>query len=143
MVIRRALIVLSLMIALAITIGILAWSRFISSHVEREMVTSPVSDAPHVVELYTPWCPTCLKMKPIVEELTVRYAANGVHVEAIDVSQNENEVIADQYDVRAVPTLLFIDKSGQEVARLVGVQSKEQIERALLSAGLGSCKTEV
>jgi thioredoxin-like negative regulator of GroEL len=45
---------------------------------------------------------------------------------------DENPVTASQYGIRSIPTMLFF-KEGKLVERLVGAQSKEQIEKHLLS----------
>jgi thioredoxin 1 len=92
-----------------------------------------------MLELYTPWCPTCVKMKPVVEDLAARCAGNGVRIDTVDVSQDENERIAVQYGVRAVPTFLFLDENGVEAERLVGAQTAMDLRRGLKALGGTSC----
>jgi thiol-disulfide isomerase/thioredoxin len=92
-----------------------------------------------MLELYTPWCPTCVKMKSVVEELAARCAGNGVSIEAVDVSQSENERVAEQYGVSAVPTFLFLDENGVESGRLVGAQTATDLRRGLKALGGDSC----
>lgn len=99
--------------------------------------------APRVLELYTPWCPSCQRMRPLVDELAARCAGSGVRVEAVDVSREENERIAERYGVRAVPTFLFLDGAGREARRLVGAQSADQLRLGLEALGDGVCGTPV
>ena len=86
---------------------------------------------PRMVELYSPYCPACMKMKPVVEALVSQCDYRGVRLEMIDVSSEENERLMDHYRVRAVPTFLFLDEYGIEVARLVGSQTEQSLKQAL------------
>ena len=95
--------------------------------------------APRMLELYTPWCPACAEMKPVVDELAERCAGVGVRIDAVDVSREENERLAERYDVGSVPTFLFLDQSGSETSRLVGAQSAERLRRGLEELGDVSC----
>jgi thiol-disulfide isomerase/thioredoxin len=92
-----------------------------------------------MLELYTPWCPTCVKMKPVVEDLAARCAGNGVRIDTVDVSQDQNERIAQQYGVSAVPTFLFLDENGVESGRLVGAQTATDLGRGLKALAGASC----
>jgi thiol-disulfide isomerase/thioredoxin len=92
-----------------------------------------------MLELYTPWCPTCVKMKPVVEDLAVRCAGNGVRIDTVDVSQDQNERIAQQYGVSAVPTFLFLDENGVESGRLVGAQTATDLRRGIKALAGASC----
>lgn len=86
---------------------------------------------PMMVELYAEDCPSCQRMKPVVDELVEQCDQKGVRVEAIDVGRPENSHLVDRYRVVGVPTFLFIDEAGAEVARLVGEQTPETLRRAL------------
>ena len=66
-----------------------------------------------------PWCGPCQTLGPIIESLS-----GQIHYEKINVDENQDLSI--QYGVRNVPTLLLLE-NGEEVSRLVGVQSKEAI----------------
>ena len=105
----------------------------------RSVEASATDAAPRMLELYTPWCPTCVKMKPVVEDLAELCAGNGVRIDAVDVSQDENERIAKRYGVSAVPTFLFLDENGVEAGRLVGAQTAMDLRRGLKALGAISC----
>jgi thioredoxin 1 len=96
--------------------------------------------APRMLELYAPWCSMCASMKPVVEDLAARCAGKGVRIDAVDISRGDNEAIAEQFDVRSVPTFLFLDANGFETARLVGAQTAEDLRRGLETLGGVSCK---
>ena len=66
-----------------------------------------------------PWCGPCQTLGPIIESLS-----GQINYEKVNVDENQDLSI--QYGVRNVPTLLLLE-NGEEVSRLVGVQSKEAI----------------
>ena len=67
---------------------------------------------------------TCMRQGPIVEAL----AEEGYNVGKIDVDQEMG--LAQQFKVMSIPTLLIF-KGGQEVHRLVGLTSKEDLKKLL------------
>ncbi len=86
---------------------------------------------PRMVGLYSPYCAACMKMKPVVESLVSQCDYRGVRLEMVDVSSEGNERLLDHYRVQAVPTFLFLDEYGIEVARLVGSQTEQSLKQAL------------
>ena len=100
--------------------------------VEPEQAGEPVetegaAEAPALPKLYdfwATWCPPCREQKPIIEEMKKEYAG-VVDVIAIDV--DEDGELARQYEVRVIPTLVFIDAEGNEVERLTGLSSKDKL----------------
>ncbi len=98
----------------------------------REFTTSKAGKRlPAMVELYAKNCPICKGMKPIVEEIVSECHGNKVLVRAVDVSHGRNRALAKRYRLVGVPTFLFLDRDGNEVARLVGKQSRQSLRQAL------------
>ncbi|MBP3228698.1 MAG: thioredoxin [Bacteroidaceae bacterium] len=75
---------------------------------------------PVVVDFSATWCGPCRMVAPIVEELAQEYAGR-VEVVAVDV--DECEELAFKYQVRNIPTILFI-KDGEIVSKQVGAAQK-------------------
>ena len=72
-----------------------------------------------VKKFYATWCGPCKMLTPIMENVKGKFS--NVQFEDIDIdSQFET---AQKYFVRSVPTVI-IEKDGQEIERLVGVQSE-------------------
>ena len=105
---------------------------------ERETPADMMSNLPKMVELYTPTCPSCRAMEPLLEQLKEICQHRGVGVDMIDISKVENEHIADELDVIAVPTFIFLDQNGIETARLVGKQTELTLKAHLTDLG-GQC----
>ena len=80
-----------------------------------------------VVDFFATWCGPCKILAPTIEELAKK-ADNGVRIAKVDV--DENEELATNYDIQAVPTIIFF-KNAQEVNRITGVVSLEKIEEII------------
>ncbi|ESP87699.1 thioredoxin family protein [Candidatus Halobonum tyrrellensis] len=81
-------------------------------------------------DFYADWCGPCKTQDPILEELESDYP--DVNFEKVDV-ESEQEV-ANQYQVRSLPTLIVENDDGV-VDRFVGVTQREDLEAALADAG--------
>ena len=65
------------------------------------------------------WCAPCKTLSPIMDSLQ-----GQINFDKIDVDSNTD--LSAQYGVRGVPSLVLLE-NGEEIGRLVGVQSKESI----------------
>ena len=84
------------------------------------------SDKPVLVDFWAVWCGPCQMMAPILHEL----AAEMPDVQIGKVNVDEQMDLARQFRVVSIPTLIIF-KNGQEVQRMVGVTSKEELKDAL------------
>jgi thioredoxin 1 len=82
-------------------------------------------------DFYADWCGPCKTQDPILDELEEEYGEN-VTFEKIDVDEAED--VANEYQVRSIPTIVVENDDGV-VERFVGVTQREQLEAALESAG--------
>ena len=81
-------------------------------------------------DFYADWCGPCKTQDPILDELEEEYA--DVDFEKVDVDQEQE--IANQYQVRSLPTLVVENDDGV-IERFVGVTQREDIVAALQKAG--------
>lgn len=84
------------------------------------------SDKPVLVDFWAVWCGPCQMMAPILHELE----AEMPDVQIGKVNVDEQIDLARQFRVVSIPTLIIF-KNGQEVQRMVGVTSKEELKDAL------------
>lgn len=91
---------------------------------QAEVLDSPV---PVLVDFYGASCPPCQAMMPVVEKLA---ADLGDAVKIVKANVQENEALAVQYGIAAVPTFIVV-KNGQETGRLRGLQTKPALLEAL------------
>ena len=85
------------------------------------------NDVPVLVDFYATWCGPCQMLAPVVEEIA-QESDGSYKVCKVDVDQAPG--LVQQFRIMSVPTLAVL-VNGQEVRRLVGGQSKEQILAAL------------
>ena len=74
-----------------------------------------------LVDFWATWCPPCRIMGPVIEQVAAESGSIG-SVGKVDV--DENQSLAMRYQVQNIPTTIIF-KDGKEVARFVGVNSKE------------------
>ena len=82
-----------------------------------------VLDNKAVVDFWATWCGPCKMLAPTIEEIADEL--NGkIAVGKVDV--DENRELAVKYGVMSIPTVIYF-KNGEEVTRLIGVQSREKL----------------
>ncbi|MBM3230399.1 thioredoxin [Candidatus Pacearchaeota archaeon] len=80
-----------------------------------------------IIDFWAEWCGPCKIIGPEVEAAAKKLAGK---VSVGKVNVDEEQDLAQQYEVMSIPTLLFI-KNGQVVDRTVGaLESDEIIEKA-------------
>ncbi len=82
-----------------------------------------------LVDCWAPWCGPCRMIGPVIEELAQEFG-NRVLIGKLNV--DENPQVAQRYQIRSIPTLLFF-KNGQLSDTIVGAVSGQQIRQKLLS----------
>lgn len=81
------------------------------------------SDVPVLVDFYADWCGPCKMQGPIVHEVA---EGMGAKVKVGKLNVDENQDIAQKYQVMSIPTLLIF-KGGQVVETMIGVQTKDSL----------------
>ena len=82
------------------------------------------STTPVLVDFWAEWCGPCKAIAPILDELADEY---GGRVKIGKVNIDNDQMLAAQYAVRAVPTLLLFHK-GQVADQIVGLRSKRDLK---------------
>jgi thioredoxin 1 len=80
-------------------------------------------------DFYADWCGPCKTQDPILEELEEDWG--DVSFEKINVDEEQD--VANEYQVRSLPTLIVENDDGI-VERFVGVTQRDDLEDALQQA---------
>lgn len=119
--------------------GILAWQNNNLPLVTQS--TAPVADkvsmeeynkminsgAKVLIDYYAPWCAPCIKMKPMLEELSKEYEGK---VKIIRLDINENKQLAKQLNIVEIPVIKIFE-NGKETWNHNGFISKEELKKQL------------
>ena len=82
-------------------------------------------------DFYADWCGPCETQDPILEDIEADWG-DRFEVEKVDVDEAQD--VANEYQVRSLPTIVVENEDGI-VERFVGVTQREEIESALEAAG--------
>ncbi|MGX2982330.1 thioredoxin family protein [Helicobacter sp. 23-1045] len=85
-----------------------------------ENFQNEIKDGFVIADFYAPWCGDCVRIAPILAELESEYKVIKINIDA-------HEALAQNFEIRRIPTLIFF-KNGVEVGnRLVEPKSKKEI----------------
>lgn len=87
-------------------------------------------DTPVIVDFWATWCGPCKMIGSMLDTIQSKLSDSPMKIVAIE-SEEGNSTFG-QYKVQSVPTLVFI-KNGNEVDRLIGMKSANEIEKKILS----------
>ena len=93
---------------------------------EQEVIKS---DIPVLVDFWSPGCPPCLILGPIIEEIAKEFEGR---TKVGKLNAAENSETAQKYEIRGVPTLIIF-KHGKGIKRAIGLRPKEAVVNALNS----------
>jgi thiol:disulfide interchange protein DsbD len=96
--------------------------------------TAQAARRPAVIDFVADWCIPCHEMeRTTFSDADVRQQAERFAMLKADITREDEATtaLAEQYQVRGVPTVIFVDSSGTEVHRLVGYVAPDEMLAAM------------
>lgn len=83
-------------------------------------IQETVKEGVALVDFWAPWCGPCRMLAPAIDELAVEFENKA---KICKVNTEEQEQLTAQYQVRSIPTILFM-KDGEIVDQIIGATTK-------------------
>ena len=81
-----------------------------------------------IIKIGAVWCPGCLVMKKVWKSIMNDYP--NLDITYLDYDMNSNEV--NIYNPgKVLPIVIFLDKNNNELERLIGEKSEEDLRRTI------------
>lgn len=81
-----------------------------------------------LIDFYADWCMPCKALAPTIESLKEQYKNTDVIIEKVNIDDNPD--LAQKYNVRSIPTLVFVNEDS-EVFRMTGNQPKATLVKKI------------
>lgn len=86
-----------------------------------------LGERPALIDFYADWCGPCKMLAPVLETVSDKYSGR---VDVYKVNVDQEEEIASLFNIRSIPTLVFIPMNG-ELKITQGAVGQPQLEEAI------------
>lgn len=78
-----------------------------------------------LLDFYATWCPPCKQMIPVMEKMEEKYG-DRIVFKRVDV--NENEELANKYNVQSIPNIVILSPENEILDNVVGYRDAYQMD---------------
>lgn len=94
-----------------------------------------ISGRPRLLIFTAPWCPACIRMESeTYNQKAFQSAAKNVQVEKHNIDLPENYALSEQYQIKAIPTLILLNEKGEQIGRWLDYTKSEILAKEISSA---------
>ncbi len=90
----------------------------------KEKIIKKSKEIPIIVDFWAQWCPPCLILGPILEELEEESKDKFVLAK---INVDEAPEISKKYNIMSIPSVKMF-KQGKQIAEFIGALPKEQVK---------------
>ncbi|MDR2556093.1 MAG: thioredoxin [Bacteroidales bacterium] len=83
---------------------------------------------PCIVDFYATWCGPCKRLAPILDDLSWEYRDK---VKFYKIDTDKNREISSVFQVRSIPTLMYVNNKGELLAVQAGLPSRDQLVKVI------------
>jgi thioredoxin 1 len=84
-------------------------------------------------DFWAPWCPYCIRLKPIFESIASKYP----DIRFVKVNVDEQQELTTRYGIRGIPVIKFFCEE-KEVGEIVGYMPQDELEKKVIEIGNGA-----
>ena len=81
-----------------------------------------------ILKFYSPLCGPCKVLEKNLKDSKIEYVDINIFEDACHDNLGTTEHLVEHYNIRAVPTLIKINETGEELSRHIGILSVEQLK---------------
>lgn len=92
----------------------------------QDSIAIAATGKPTVVEFSSPLCSECQKLKKVLDVVEPKYS-NKISFQKINTARMDRKTMkeVEKYEIKVVPTTIFLDKGGNTVYRIEGAVGQE------------------
>lgn len=87
-----------------------------------------------VLKLGASWCGPCRTLSPIFHKVSEMKDFEGIDFYDLDIDDDENAEIVENYKIRNVPTILALDENNEVIRKIIGAVPEHQLVSMLKDA---------
>jgi thioredoxin 1 len=81
-----------------------------------------------IIDFYAEWCGPCKKFAPVFEKYASKYhVPSKLNFVKVEADSEELYSISKSYNIKALPTFILINKTGEAIKEIKGVDENEFI----------------
>ena len=94
----------------------------------QDSVAIAATGKPTVVEFTSPLCSECQKLTKVFDKVKSKYSSK-ITFTKVNTARMDRKVMKniEKYDIKVVPTLIFLDKDGNTVSKTEGSMPEEML----------------
>lgn len=87
---------------------------------------------PTLLIFSAPWCPACIRMATeTYTKKPIKKLFSQINVQKINIDLVENEALSAKYNIKAIPSLVLVNSSGEEIFRWLDYQPAQTFAKEL------------